>query len=113
MLCAMTAIPLLFAGACARVVDEDPIQGERRATDPLRALPDAESDIIVAAPIGVRVQVLYGPRRGQTPHGATVWWAVRVLSGAQRDRVGWMAEMAPGTENYHLREVPCPADSLP
>jgi hypothetical protein len=37
---------------------------------------------------------------------------VRVLTGAQRDRVGWMAEMAPGTESYHLREVPCPADSL-
>ena len=112
MLCAMTAIPLLFAGACARVVDEDSTPGGRRAAEPLRSLPSADGDPIAAVPVGARVQVLYGPRRGQTAHGATVWWAVRVLSGAARDRVGWMAEMAPGTESYHLREVPCPAQDI-
>lgn len=81
MLCAMTAMPLLFAGACARVVDEDPASGERRAADPLRSLPGVDGDPTAAIPIAARVQVLYGPRRGQTPHGATVWWVVRVLSG--------------------------------
>lgn len=111
MLCAMTVIPLLFAGACARVVDEDPAPGGGRAADPLRSLPSADGEPIAAAPVGTRVQVLYGPRRDQTPHGATVWWVVRVLTGADRDRVGWMTEMAPGTESYRLREVPCPADS--
>ncbi len=50
--------------------------------------------------------------KGQTPQGATTWWVVRVLSGPHRDRVGWMAEMEPGTESYHLREVPCPAESV-
>ena len=59
-----------------------------------------------------RVQVLYGPRNGQTPQGATTWWVVRVLTGPHRDRVGWMAEMEPGTESYTLREVPCPAESM-
>ena len=112
MLCAMSAIPLLFAGACARVVDEEPDLVGRRAADPLRSLPSADGEAIAAVPVGARVQVLYGPRRGQTAHGATVWWAVRVLGGAQRDRVGWMTEMAPGTESYHLREVPCPAEEM-
>lgn len=111
MLCAMTAIPLLFAGACAWVVDEDPAESGR-APNHLQPLPNAGSDPIAAIPIGARVQVLYGPRRGQTPHGATTWWVVRVLSEMHRDRVGWMAEMESGTESYHLREVPCPAEMM-
>ncbi len=108
----MTAMPLLFAGACARVVDEDPAQGSRHAADPLQPLPNADGDPVAAIPIGARVQVLYGPRRRQTPNGATIWWVVRVLGGEHRDRVGWMVEMAPGTESYHLREVPCPAEEV-
>lgn len=108
----MTAIPLLFAGACARVVDEDSTE-DRLAPGVLWPRPGAQGDPIAAVPVGARLQVLYGPRRGQTPHGATVWWVVRVLSGAQRDRVGWMAEIEPGTESYHLREVPCRAEELP
>lgn len=111
MLCAMTAMPLLFAGACARVVDEDPTEAHR-APHLLQPLPNADGEAITTIPIGAHVQVLYGPRRGETPVGATVWWVVRVLTGAQRDRVGWMAEMAPGTESYHLREVPCPPEEV-
>jgi hypothetical protein len=44
MLCAVTAIPLLFTGACVRVVDEDSVQGERRMAEPLRPLPSIEGD---------------------------------------------------------------------
>ena len=104
-------MPLLFAGACARVVDEDPAEGGV-APGLLWPTPGAQGDAIAALPVGACVQVLYGPRKGQAAQGATIWWAVRVLSGAQRDRVGWMAEMAPGTESYRLREVPCPAESM-
>ena len=111
MLCAMSALPLLFAGACARVVDEDPADG-RRDPNTLRSLPDTNSQPIAAVPVGTRVQVLYGPRSGHTPQGATTWWVVRLLTGEHRDRVGWMAEMEPGTESYTLREVPCPTESM-
>jgi hypothetical protein len=112
MIGAMTALSLLFAGACARVVDENPSRGERRAAEHLRPWPNTDGDPVAAIPIGARVQVLYGPRRGHTAQGATAWWIVRVLTGVDRDRVGWMAEMAPGTESYHLREVPCPAEEM-
>lgn len=111
MLCAMTAMPLLFAGACARVVDEDPA-ADGRAPGLLWPWPAAQGDAIAALPVGARVQVLYGPRRGPAAQGATVWWVVRVLTGAQRDRVGWMAEVEAGTEAYRLREVPCPAEEM-
>lgn len=111
MLCAMTAIPLLFAGACARVVDEDPAEGGV-APGLLWPWPGAQGDAIAALPIGARVQVLYGPRKGPAVQGATIWWAVRVLSGAQRDRVGWMAEVEPDNEEYCLREVLCPAEEV-
>ena len=108
MIGAMTAMPLHFAGACARVVDEDPADSGR-APDPLRPWLATDGDPVAAIPVGVRVPVLYGPRKGQTAQGVTAWWVVRVLSGPHRDRVGWMAEMEPGTESYHLRDVPCPA----
>lgn len=111
MLCAMTAMPLLFAGACARVVDEDPA-ADSRAPGLLWPWPAAQGDVIAALPVGARVQVLYGPRRGPAAQGATVWWVVRVLTGAQRDRVGWMAEMDAGAEAYRLREVSCPAEAM-
>lgn len=111
MLCAMTAMPLLFAGACARVVDEDPA-ADGRAPGLLWPWPAAQDDVIAALPVGARVQVLYGPRKGQTARGATIWWAVRVLSGAQCDRVGWMAEMEAGTESYILREIPCSSEDI-
>ena len=111
MLCAMSALPLLFTGACARVVDEDPADG-RRDSNNLHPLPGIDGQPIAAVPVGTRVQVLYGPRKGQTPQGATTWWVVRLLTGEHRDRVGWMAEMEPGTESYNLREVPCPTDAM-
>ena len=111
MLCAMSALPLLFTGACARVVDEDPADG-RRDSNNLHPLPGIDGQPIAAVPVGTRVQVLYGPRKGQTPQGATTWWVVRLLTGEHRDRVGWMAEMEPGTESYTLREVPCPPDAM-
>jgi hypothetical protein len=107
----MAALSLLFAGACARVVDEDRVDG-RREPNTLRVLPSIDSPAIATVPVGVRVQVLYGPRRGQTPEGATVWWVVRLLTGVDQDRVGWMAEMKPGTESYTLREVACPPDVM-
>jgi hypothetical protein len=108
----MPALPLLFAGACARVVDEDSAQGGRRDSNTLRSLPGANGHPIAAVPVGTRVQVLYGPRTGQTAQGATTWWVVRLLTGEHRDRVGWMAEMEPGTASYTLREVPCSPESL-
>ena len=73
-------MPLLFAGACARVVDEDPADG-RRDPNTLRPLPGTNGQPIAAVPVGTRVQVLYGPRNGQTPQGATTWWVVRLLTG--------------------------------
>jgi len=45
---------------------------------------------IAILPVGARVLVLCRPRKEQAEHGATVWWVVRVLTGTQRDRVGWM-----------------------
>ena len=104
-------MPLLFAGACARVVDEDPADAGG-TPGLLWPWPGAQGDALAALPIGARVQVLYGPRKGQTAQGAAIWWVVRVLTGEHRDRVGWMAEMEPGTESYNLREVPCPAESM-
>ena len=45
---AETAISLFYAGACVRVVDEDPIQGDRRTAASERSLPGADGDLFGA-----------------------------------------------------------------
>lgn len=37
---------------------------------------------------------------------------VFLITGVQRDHVGWMAEMELGTESYTLREAPCPIEDI-
>lgn len=101
---------LLFEGACARVVDEN--QKPPAEPNSLRSLPSASADKIASVPVGGLVQVLDGPRLDKPPKKETAWWAVRVLDGAHRDRLGWMAEIEPGTPFYNLREVACPPDVM-
>jgi hypothetical protein len=98
---------LLFAGACARVVDEN-LNADPREPNALRALPLANADKVASVPVGGLVQVLDGPRLDKTPKKETTWWAVRVLDGLPKDLLGWMAEVEPGTAFYNLREVACP-----
>jgi hypothetical protein len=97
---------LLFAGACARVVDEN-LNADPREPNALRTLPRSDADKIASVPVGGLVQVLDGPRPARTPKKETTWWAVRVLDGVHQDRLGWMAEVEPGTAFYNLREVAC------
>jgi hypothetical protein len=100
---------LLFAGACARVVDEN-LNADPREPNALRTLPRRDADKIASVPVGGLVQVLDGPRLDKSPQKVTTWWAVRVLDGAHKDRLGWMAEIEPGTAFYNLREVACPEE---
>lgn len=95
---------LLFVGACARVVDEN-LDGNPRQPCTLRAYPRAGAAWVADIPIGSEVLIVDGPRLDKPPKRETAWWAVRVLSGAQRDRLGWVAEVEPGTRYYKLREV--------
>ena len=97
---------LLFAGACARVVDEN-LNADPREPNALRTLPRRDADKVASVPVGGLVQVLDGPRLDKPPKKETAWWAVRVLD---TDRLGWMAEIEPGTAFYNLREVACPAE---
>ncbi len=107
----MVGMSLLFPGACARVVAEDPV-ATRSGPQLLRRLPRLDGEEATAVPLGAVVQVLYGPRAASTCGGPATWWAVRVLDGPGRDRVGWMFEMMPGTEYYVLREVRCPSEAV-
>ena len=78
---------LLFAGACARVVDEN-LNADPREPNALRTLPRRDADKMASVPVGGLVQVLDGPRPDKTPKKETTWWAVRVLDGAHQGPAG-------------------------